>query len=253
MSSLLTLFEAPASAAWDGDPADLTPAEWYNETTWFWEGEPDWRELTGGANQAFDTMTGAAAITPTSKNSLTCYESAAAGSLHSLSATRNFSEWLTTDPWITIYIVARWDGGADDTLLWFDGAQANELWRVKVSSSNQFYTQVRATNSESLIISPGVDSTSSGWHVWAIRIHNITGAGVIDWFQEQETPVNVTNASWVAMGIGVQTNINRIFSNNSLTEKWDGALAELILFKEEHTDAQVQAINSFLATKWGIT
>jgi len=248
MSRFLLLYSDAGAPAWDGDPADKTVAEHYNETTWWFEGQPDWREMSAGATQAWDS--GGAALSSSTQNGLAIWE-ASAGSLESLSVTKPFSTWVPADDWITMYWVVRWDAGINDTAMWIEGAQANELLRMKVTTDDAFYLQLRCTNGEDLIISPGASTTSSGWHVWSFRVHNIASAGVLDFFQDQESPRNVTNASWVDMGFGDWTGTNRLWSNNTLTERWDGSIAEIILFREEHTDAEVQAINSFLATKWG--
>jgi hypothetical protein len=137
-------------------------------------------------------------------------------------------------------------------MFYISGAQANSLIRVKVAADNAFYVQVQCTNLQDLIVSAGVESTSVGFHVWAIRIDNTSGAGVIDWFQEQEDPIQATNASWVPFGIGTQTNSNRLFTNNSITENWNGGICEMIIVHEQQTDDEVQRTNAFLQAKWGI-
>lgn len=242
MSRFLLLYGSEAESAGPLDPATLSPVEHYKETGW--SAGPDWTDSIG-STAAFASHSGT--ITSTTQNSLTVYETAS-GRILSETTPKSIASWTDSETAITLYIVARWDGTIGQTVIYFGGNQINELFRMKSNTGDELYIQHQETGGEDLILNPAMTMTS-GWQIWAVRIANVTGAGVMDFFSKQGAAVNVANASWVATDM---LGNNYLFNNNTSTEPWDGALAEVILFTDAHDDATIGRVNAFLADKWGI-
>ena len=77
--------------------------------------------------------------------------------------------------------------------------------------------------------------------------------GKLELFHFQTAPTSATAATWNVVNLD-GTAVGQKFANNDTKlEPWDGAVAEMILYKEALSTEDIQAVNAFLTTKWGIT
>ncbi len=232
------------------NPATLNPAEHYNELTW--NTTPlEWRDVADGADRAFDTKTGGV-ISSTTQNSLLCYESAASSSLYwNASSLKPMSSWVVDDEYITMYFVVRWDGSITDYVLEWLGEVANTNLVLAMTTGDRVFWKFTDSGTNILQLYP-VTVMSAGWQVWCFKFQNKTNDAVATFYNQQESAISVSQSTWIKSGIGDYLSVNRLFSNNPLTLKWDGALAEIILFRDNHSDNTIGRVNQFLQNKWDI-
>ena len=250
MSRFLLLYAEVSGTDSPLDPGTLSPSEHYKEDGWFFEINPDWRDDIEGVNRAFDN--GGSNLTPTSQNGLTCWESAGNSTLNSLSSLRSGTTWLEADNYITMYFVVRWDGGTTDYLLDWFGATGSQGFQVAMTTGDRSFFKVTDESSNILQLYPAT-VLSSGWQVWALKIQNLTNDSKATWINKQSEPISVSQSTWVKTGLENSTATNRIFTNLDLTLRWDGAMAELIMFRDNHDDSTMLRVNQFLQNKWDIT
>ena len=249
MRSFLLLYGDPSGGGFSGDPSELNPEEHYNETGWYGVAPNELRTDIVTGTPKWDTESGSR--TPTTQNGLKVQETASGG-WTSNTTPKSIASWLNTDVGITMFFVTRWDGGDNDTLHWWSGDVANEIFRQK-SSGGYMYNHIRDAAANNLIISEGFLLRSGAWDVWAIRYQNLANDGKLECFHFQTAATSATAATWTVVNLNGVAVGQKLTNNDANSEPWDGAIAEMILFREALTDDQIQSINAFLTTKWGIT
>lgn len=245
MSRFLLLYGAPATAAAPIDPETLSPSEHYRDVNW--RSDLEWID-NGGSGLIFDTRSGTK--TEAFKNSKKFYHSVA-GYVRTGAANRAMSSWVNTDAAITMYVVMRWDGTDAQTLFYFSGTLTNQLFRMKGNGTGGLYMQIQDQDGDDLILNPAF-TLVNGWHVFAVSLANVTGAGAVSVIEGQNDPVSTTQASWTKIDMsGIQSN-NTLWNNNGNTEPWDGGWAELILYRGAHDTDTIHRVNQWLADKYDI-
>jgi len=244
--SLLTLLDKVAGSLGPLDPATLSPDEHYKEDGW--SAGITWSSA-GVQKWNFDAGT---SPTPGTQNGLTYYQSVGSANIISNTTPKSLT-FAVTDTGITLYLVVRPDSGLRNrTVFYLTGNNGNRLWRVKIDSVGQFYTQARDGGAQNLIINPSGAIDNSTFQVWVLRIKNVTGDGALDvWLNLVKN--SVINASWTATLIDAFWSGNTIWNNDGGAEAWRGAFAEMIFFKALHTDITIERVIAFLKTKWAIT
>ncbi len=235
------------NGVFSGDPAELSPTEHYKDGSytlklWYDSLRPARQWNLGAVDADFTKIT---------KNSLECMESNGSAFLHSdLTGADKPSSTIveTSDGW-TIYIVGRWDGTLNDTIAMINGVTFESRIRFKVDGSGKIFAELYDGTVQILGYSPVL--SAGQWFSIGITITHATGAGKIVFMQEDA--VEDTEVGWTPFTCDGVTSTSRLYSNDTTTEKWDGAMAELIIFQDAHTVEQMKAINAFNASKWDIT
>jgi hypothetical protein len=230
-----------------GDPADLNPTERYMDGSYtlkvWWDSLRATRQWNLGAVDVD--------FTKITKNSLECMESNGNAFLWTdkTGLDRPFSTLTDAGTGQTIYFVARWDGTVNDTLFYLFGALVDRIIRVKAEGTGKLYMQW--TDGTTSLFGTSANSIGAGnWFVGAMTVDHSIGKATFRFNEEAE--VTSTNASFVPFTLFGATANERLYSNDTTTEKWDGGFAELIAYNDVHTSEQMLAINSWLLNKWNI-
>lgn len=233
----------------NGNPADLNPVESYDENGWDTKKWHDNLRVTREWNQGNVD----ADFTMITKNSLACMESNGSAFLYYIiDADQDdpFSQMSNGD--ISFYVVFRWDGTVNDTLLWkFGKTPANSKFRMKADGTGKFQVEANDGTNSLNVLSAGVMS-SGDWQVVGVTLKNQTNDGELIVYLNQSDPVSDTDASWDVIQFAEALSTSRLYSNDSTTEKFDGALAQISIHQSIHTKAQAQAVNAWLTNKWNI-
>ena len=232
------------------NPSELAvpPVEHYTPVSWYYDGAFKWRDSLEIAREWNFVQFGSTSIV--FQNGLFAQE-ATAVSYVGASPPQPLSSILTTDAWITMYVVTRWDGGISNSLYEVVGLVANNKIQLRTAGTNQLQLLHQCSTLETLTLTSSVNAISAGWQVWAWRMKNVTGDGILSWHNRQDIPQSIVNPSWTAMSTDVGSD-NRLYSNIAKTEFWDGALGEIILFKDRHSDGTIKRVNQYLERKWAI-
>lgn len=234
------------------DPSDLQvpPVEHFSPASWYFDGIFKWRDSLEITREWSSIETGSTTLI--NQNGLNAQE-ATVVAYGGPSQPKPLSSILPTDTWITMYIVTRWDGGISDTAYEIIAEEANNKIQLRTTGTDQLQLVHVCNTSQTLTLTSSNNAIKSGWQVWAWRMKNVTGDGILSWHNRQDAPQTIENPSWTAMrtdgGIGSD---NNLFSNLAKTEFWDGAFGELILFKNWHSDKTIRRVNKFLEEKWAI-
>jgi hypothetical protein len=231
------------------DPGTLSPAEHYKEDSW---DVKEWVDSIGSTAK-WDAGDGIWQ-TATTKNSLFCYEGSGSGNLTSTTTPKAQDSFNNTGD-LTMYYVYRWDGTINDTMTWMNGNQTNEIFRIKFATGNKHYTQFTDSSSTSLISYPDTPTYSGGdWFVTGIRLKNQTNDGELTIVHKQSKGTPITDATWLPTDFtsGV-IGANKLWTNNTGSETYDGVIAEIIQFTDYHSDETMLRVNQFLQNKWDIT
>jgi hypothetical protein len=256
MSRFLLLYDAPSSGGGGGgggvDPATLTPAEHYNDTTV--SATPVyWVDIVGSA-AAFDSK--GAGILPTTYNSLACWNNTNGADYYfrSASSTPRAMQWANTENWITIYMVIGLSSSFNNSgypFQFIDGAGGG---------SGVFGYATQGTGVMSFIVRDGTPNTmtqltgdlrDSTPRVYAWRIKNVTNDGISDlWINDVKSATVTVNPFVPIASDGNSTLFNTVTTGEGA---WLSQFCEVILFKAEHTDDQCSGISQFLMAKWGLS
>lgn len=230
-----------------------TLTEHYDETTW--NAFPVWEDKLSA--RVFQANTGGQ-TSGTQNGLITAQTNGSIQGTGVLITDKPFSSWVDTTEYITIYAVLKNSSSASRTFLDFYGSD-NSRWYWATSAGVVQYILFQ-NGAQSLLIN--TVSVSAGWQVWAIKLRNITGDGQSSLLINTGSIVNsAVNSSWVAMGIGnyKAATVNRLGADLLINQAWNpswptfaAGWGELRLYLEDHTEAQMQAINGTLMTKWGI-
>lgn len=231
------------------DPATLNPSEHYNEATWI-ASPLEWRDVADGADRSFDNVVGVP--NPITQNDLLCYEGSADIAMNWLTSLKaTLTTWKASDEYMTFYFVVRWDGNTTDYVLEWLGDVGDSNLVLAMTTGDRVFFKMIDSSGNILQLYP-VTVLSSGWQVWSFRYQNLTNDAVATWYNRQSDGLSVSQSTWVKSGMGDTIGTSRIFSNNDLSLRWDGAIAEIILFRDNHSANTISRVNQFLQNKWDI-
>lgn len=247
MRSFLLLYDAPSDDTGPLDPATLSPAEHYLETTW--NGSGHW--TNGQTAGVFDTRT--SGITATTVNSLKAYVSNGTTTqiLRSLSSTPIALQFADTETWITYYMVFAVSAGAPVNRypFWMAETGGDEHFGFHNADGTVGFWWRDVSNRAATQVTPAAVSDGNP-RVYAWRVNNVTNAVVADlWVNGTKNTTVSTNPMTKIANTSTPNLFNTVIANNAFQGTW----CELIQFKAEHTDGQIERVTTFLKSKWGIT
>jgi len=245
MSRFLLLYVTTDSGGIGTDPVTLTPTEHYKEDDW--TAGPTWTDNVA-STKTWDTSAGV--ITAGTQNSLTVYEGdGAAGTKLGTTSTPKAIQWLQTDDWITLYIVMKIQTSLNKYVLAFAGAVTRFFWLIS-DADGKLAVSSRNNTGNTLSVLSGVINDNA-FRVYAIRLKNVDGDGVLDVWVNSTKLTGDTDAGYNSNEVG--TGAQNLYNNPGATASADVSFGELIMFKAEHSDEVIGNVIDFLGDKWGIT
>lgn len=249
--NLLWLRDGDQGSSFSGNPAEITSlVEHYKEDGWDTKKWHDSLRVTrewnlGNVDNDFTMIT---------KNSLDCMESNGAAFLYyTIDADQDDPLSQLGGGDMSFTMVFRWDGVSPDVLIdkycLTPLTTARLTLRAEVGGKLQFRFYDGA-------FSLGVFTTSAmisgAWNVVTGTLKNQLNDGEINVVLNQDAIQTVTYGSWNPIGFTGATGTSRLYSNNSTTEKWDGACAEMVACNDIISPDDISALHTFLLDKWDI-